>query len=427
MMSLVAAAWSLFLGMSFIMLGNGLQSSLLGIRAVQEGFSTTATGIVMAGYFGGFLFGSLLTPRLVKNVGHVRVFAALASIASTAILLHLMFVNPIVWGVLRLLTGFCYAGLYVVAESWINERANNETRGQIFAVYMIIVLGGMSAGQFLLNLGDPGGFELFIISSVLISLALVPILLSAGQAPPFAETAKVGFAELYRLSPLGVCASIGVGLAHGTILSLGAVYAGQIGLSVKGVALFMAAVYLGGLLLQWPLGRLSDRFDRRTVLAGVAWAAAGIALLAVLFGHVWPEMRYLLAGLLGGASLPLYSITVAHTNDNLRPEQMVGASGTIYIFYGIAATIGPILAAFLMDLTGPDAFFSFIAFAHGAVGAFALYRMTCRAAVPLGEQQPSLAVTGSSSSVATAISVGDVRDHRDGDLAAMSRSSLRRR
>jgi MFS family permease len=427
MMPLVAAAWSLFLGMSFIMLGNGLQSSLLGIRAVDEGFSTTATGIIMAGYFAGFLFGSLLTPRLVRNVGHVRVFAALASIASTAILLHLLFVNPVTWAVLRLLTGFCYAGLYVVAESWINERADNETRGQIFAIYMIIVLGGMSAGQFLLTLGDPGGFELFVLSSVLISLALVPILLSAGPAPAFAETTKVGFAELYRLSPLGVVSSIGVGLAHGTIMSLGAVYAGQVGLSVKGVAVFMAAVYLGGLLLQWPLGRLSDRFDRRTVLAGVAWAAAGIALLTVLIGDLWPQLRYLLVGLMGGTSLPLYSITVAHTNDNLRPEQMVGASGTIYIFYGIAATTGPILAAFLMDLSAPSAFFAFIAVAHGGVGAFALYRMTCRAAVPLAEQQPSLAVTGSTSSVATAISVEAVRDHRDSDLAAMSRSRLRRR
>ena len=425
--AVLAAAWSLFFGMSLIMLGNGLQSSLLGIRAVQEDFSTLATGIIMSGYFAGFLLGSLLTPQLVKKVGHVRVFAALASLASTAVLVHLLFIDPFVWGAMRIVTGFCYAGLYVVAESWINDRATNETRGKIFAFYMVIVLGSMGAGQFLLNLSDPGGFQLFVLSSVLISLALVPILLSAGQVPAFEQPAKVGFLELYRLSPLGVWSGVGAGLAHGTIMSLGAVYAEQIGLSVDQVAMFMAMIFLGGLLFQWPIGSLSDRFDRRKVLTGVSLAAAMVAAAAFFAGDLEPSWRYLLIALVGGMSLPLYSLTVAHTNDHLEPEQMVAAASTLYVYYGIAATAGPIAAASVMEAGGSTAFYGFVAVAHGAVGLFALYRMTRRDPVPTDEQSPSLAVTGSSSAVATALSLEAVRDHMDSDLAAMSRSRMRRR
>ncbi|MDX1401370.1 MAG: MFS transporter, partial [Kiloniellales bacterium] len=386
MMSAIASAWSLFLGMSFIMLGNGLQSTLLGVRSVQEGFSTTWSGVVMAGYFAGFLIGSIVAPKLVTRVGHIRVFAALASLASTAILLHLLMIEPVTWTAMRVLTGFSYAGLYVVAESWINDRATNETRGQMLAFYMIVVLGSMAGGQYLLNLSDPASFELFIVSSVLISLALIPILLSHGKPPEFDQPTKVGFFELYRLTPLGVISAIGVGLAHGTLISLAAVYAETIGLSLEWLTLFTSMIFLGGLMFQWPLASLSDKIDRRKALTGVSLAAAVVAFLGFLFADLPDVVRLTLIWLFGGMSLPLYSITVAHMNDHLEPGQRVAASGTLYIYYGIAATLGPIGAAFFMDHSTPSAFYLFMAIAHAGVVAFALYRMTRRPAVPLEEQ-----------------------------------------
>ena len=206
-----------------IMLGNGLQASLLGIRAAAEQFTTETTGLIMSGYFLGFLAGAVITPRIVGNVGHVRVFAALASTASTAALVHAVFVDPLVWGVMRCATGFCYAGLYIVAESWLNDRSTNETRGSMLSVYMVVVLGGIAGGQFLLNLSDPNSFVLFVLASVLVSLALVPISVSVGPAPDFSAPTPVGIRALYRTSPLGVVGCLGVGVANGAIFSMGAV------------------------------------------------------------------------------------------------------------------------------------------------------------------------------------------------------------
>jgi MFS family permease len=204
MMVAVRSCWALLLGIALMMLGNGLQGSLLGIRASLEGFPTTATGILMSGYFAGFLAGSVLAPKLVARVGHVRVFAALASLASTAILVHVVWVNPVTWTVIRLVSGFCYAGLYVVCESWLNDQATNETRGQLLSIYMVVMLGGAAGGQGLLNLADPSGVNLFILVSVLVSLSLIPMLLSTGQMPPFDAPRPVGIRQLYHVSPTGV-------------------------------------------------------------------------------------------------------------------------------------------------------------------------------------------------------------------------------
>jgi MFS family permease len=427
MLSAITSAWPLLFGVGLIMLGNGLQGTLIGLRSVAEGFSTGATGIVMAAYFCGFLLGSLLTPRLVSKVGHVRVFAALASLASSAVLLFLIFVDPWSWAAMRLLTGFCYAGLYVVSESWLNDRATNETRGQLLAVYMILVFLGMGFGQLLLNVGDPTGFELFVLSSVLISLALIPILLSSGKVPQVETPQPVGLRELYRLSPLGVVSSFGTGMAHGTLLGMGAIYAESIGLSTRGVSIFMGVIFLGGLIFQWPLGRLSDHFERRLILTVVTILAAAFAVAGAFATEAPQLVLFATIFVFGGMCLPLYSLTVAHTNDNLTSAQMVAASGTIYIFVGVGATVGPIAVAFLMQLTSPVAFYYTLATIHGAIGAFALYRMTRRQPVPLDEQGLLVPVVSSASGLATALSVGSLRDQMDTDLAAMSRSRMRRR
>jgi MFS family permease len=402
------------------MLGNGLQGSLLGIRATQENFAETATGLVMSAYYVGFLAGSLLAPKVVRDVGHVRGFAALASLASTAVLVHVVFIEPATWAAMRLITGFCFAGLYVVAESWLNDRATNETRGQLLSVYMVVMLSGLAGGQLLLNLADPSGFELFVLASVLVSIALIPISLTAGAAPTFAAARPVGLVELYRLSPLGVVGAAGTGLAHGTLFGMGAVFAERAGFTVGQISIFMSVMILGGILFQWPIGGLSDRFDRRQIMTVVTFAAAIFAVLAVIMiNSGWIAGLFITALLVGGLSLPMYSLAIAHTNDYLEPGQMVAAGGTLVLAGGLGACLGPLTASFAMQILGPNGFFWCLAAAHAAIGVFALYRMSQRAAKPLDEQMPSLAV-GRASPLAVGLAMKSVRDQMDRDVASLS-------
>jgi MFS family permease len=426
MFAAIKSAWALFLGIALIMLGNGLQGSLLGIRGAQEGFSTGVIGLVMSGYFAGFLLGSFATPRMVTSVGHIRVFAALASMASTAVLLHVVFVDPWAWTLMRVVTGFCYAGLYVVAESWLNDRATNQTRGQLLSFYMIILLGSMGGGQLLLNLSDPRGFQLFILSSILISLALVPILLHASPAPAFETRSSVGLLQLYRLSPLGVVASFGTGLAHAALFGMAAVYAEKIGLSVTSISLFVGMIFLGGIIFQWPLGRLSDRFDRRQVLTVVTLLAALTGVFAALWGTASPLTLFLTMIFFGGMCMPQYSLCIAHTNDHLTPDQMVAAAGTLYVYVGVGASLGPLSVATLMEAVGAEGYWIFLAGVEAAIGLFALYRMTRRQAVPLDEQGLLVPIASTATSVAGTLSAKTLRDQMDRDLAAMSRSRMGR-
>ncbi|WP_299624196.1 MFS transporter [Pelagibius sp.] len=427
MLAAVRSAWALFVGLGMIMLGNGLQNSLLGIRATAEAFTTETTGWVMSGYFLGFLAGAVVTPKVVGNVGHVRVFAALASTASTAALVHAVFVDPWTWGCMRVVTGFCYAGLYIVAESWLNDRATNETRGSMLSVYMLVVLGGVAGGQFLLNLSDPNSFVLFVLASVLVSLALVPISVSVGSAPDFSAPTPVGIRALFRASPLGVVGSWGTGVSNGALFSMGAVYAGLIGLEVSQIAVFVGMVIIGGMAFQWPIGRLSDKLDRRRVLAGVTFSAAFIGFVAPIFSGGNLIGLYAIAFLLGGMSFPMYSLCLAHTNDYLTPKQMVAASGTLMLVNGTGAIFGPIVISQLMGRIGPDGFFILIGIVHAAIGVFALYRMARRASVPLREQGPSIPVATSLNAPTATLPMDAYRDHRDRDLAAMAVGSRPRR
>ncbi len=427
MFAAVRSAWPLFVGLGMIMLGNGLQGSLLGIRAAAEAFSTETTGLIMSGYYVGFLAGALVTPRVVGQVGHVRVFAALASTASTAALLHAVFVDPLMWGGMRFLTGFCYAGLYIVAESWLNDRSTNETRGSMLSVYMVVVLGGIAGGQFLLNLSDPNSFVLFVLASVLVSLALVPIAITASAAPDFSAPSPVGIVALYRASPLGVIGSLGTGMANGAIFAMGAVFAGLAGLEVSEIAIFMSMLVFGGMAFQWPIGRLSDKLDRRRVLAGVTFAAALFSFAGPLFAGGPVVGLYAMAFLLGGMSFPMYSLCLAHTNDYMTPKQMVAASGSLMLVNGTGAIFGPLVVSLLMGRTGADGFFTFVGAIHAAIGVFAIYRMTRRPSVPLEDQGPSVPVATSMNAATATLSLDAYRDHMDRDLAAMTVSKRRRR
>ena len=398
------------------MLAVGLQNVLLGVRADFEAFSTVVTGFIMSGYFFGFVLGSFGAPKLVRNVGHVRVFAALASLASVAVLCHVLLVNPASWIAMRIVTGFSYAGLYVVAESWLNDRSTNETRGQMLSIYMVVVLAGMGGGQLLINLYDPGSFELFLLASVLVSLALVPILLTASPAPAFEAPSSISLLQLYRTSPLGVVGALGTGMAQATLIGMGAVYAAAIALPVAEISLFMGLVYAGGMLLQWPIGRLSDSLDRRMVLVTTTLVAGGAAAVAFVIGldfGFWPLLTCV--ALLGGTCMPLYSLVVAHTNDHLKPEQMVAASGTLYLAVGLGASAGPILASLAMEEVGPKAYFLVLAGVHGAIGAFGLYSMTRRPAVALEDQGEAIPVSQAASPVMGAIYAEEWQDADSGE------------
>lgn len=420
MLAAIKSAWALFVGLGMLMMGNGLQNSLLGIRAGQEAFATEATGLIMACYYVGLLAGAVVTPKVVGNVGHVRTFAALASTASTAALVHAVFVDPWAWGAMRMVTGFCYAGLYVVAESWLNDRATNETRGTLLSVYMVVVLGGLAASQFLLNLADPGSFVLFVLASVLVSMALVPIAVSVVPTPDFTAPEPLGLRALYRTSPLGTIGALGTGTANGALFAMAAVYAGSIGLTVSQIAIFVSANIVGGMAFQWPIGRLSDKLDRRRVLTAVTFAASLAALAAAMVSRGEPVALYAMMFLLGGMSFPMYSLCIAHTNDYLTPKQMVSASGSLMMVGGAGAIFGPIIVSLLMRNMGSDGFFVCVAAVHFAIGLFALYRMARRAPLPLAEQSASVPVASTVSAPTAKLPVAAIRDQMDRDLAAMA-------
>jgi MFS family permease len=330
------SAWALLLGMAFIMLGNGLQGTLLGLRATLEGFPTTVTGFVMTGYFVGFLLGSTIAPKIVAKVGHIRVFAALASLASVSALVHAILVDPYSWGAMRVVTGFAYAGLYVVAESWLNDRATNKNRGQILSIY---------------------------------------------DAP-----SPVGLRQLYTISPLGVAGGLANGLSNGVIFGMGAVYANARGMSNAEISLFMGLVLLGGMLLQWPVGRISDLLDRRKVIIGVTALAAFLALIAGSFPDMPLWSLLVLTFLLGGMSLPMYSLCGSHLNDFLEPKQMVAASSAYVLVSGLGAILGPTSASLAMHLAGPEGFFLLLGLVNCFIALFALWRMTRRASMSLEDQ-----------------------------------------
>ena len=374
------------------MLGDGLQGTLLAVRADQEGFSATTTGLVMSTFYVGFLLGSLMVPRITANVGHIRVFAALAALASAAILVHAIFVQVPVWVALRFASGFCFAGLYIVAESWLNDRATNETRGKLLSLYMIVTYIGVGAGQLLLNLGSPGDFPLFILTSVLISIAVVPLLLSAGSPPSFEDSVRIGLWKLIRISPLGMVGMFGVGLVTATFFALGPVYGRRIGLDLEHISYFMAAAVAGTVLLQGPIGALSDRFDRRIILT-IITALTALSAFSVPLLQSSINILLLSTALFGGLAFPLYSVCIAHTNDRLDTTQMIAASGALVLIGGLGAVAGPILIAITMDKYGDDAFFWSMGTVHGFIALFSAYRMTRRSAVPMAKQGPNTPTT----------------------------------
>lgn len=373
--------WPLFFGLSLIGLAIGVQGSLLGVRAEMEGFADLQIGLLMSGYFAGFLAGSMFAPRLIEQVGHIRVFAAVAAMASVTILVHALFIEPWTWAAMRLLTGFAFSCIYVVAESWLNKAATNETRGQILAVYMSIMMAGICAGQFMLGLSDPGSFVLFAIISVMVSIAAVPILMTVLTAPLIEDTERVSVAHLWRRAPMGVMGLVLSQWCASVVFSMGAVYATKLGLTVLEVSYFMGVMMGGGMVFQMPLGRLSDSIDRRWVIGGASLVAVITALLISreTAASLW---MYGLLFIFGGCSMSLYSLVVAITNDHLRPNEIVPASGTMVLISGLVSITGPISISLWMEAYGIGAFFPILASCLLLLAIISIYRVLTIPALP---------------------------------------------
>ena len=417
--SAAGSVWALLVGMAFLMLGNGLQGTLLGVRAETEGFGATITGFVMTGYFVGFLIGSQTALTAIRRVGHLRVFAASTCLASLAILVQSLFVDPIVWGAMRILTGYCLASVYIVTESWLNDRVTNQDRGGLLAIYMIVSFFGMAGGQLLLNLSEPTLHDLFILCSVLITFAAVPILLSITPQPVPDNAESLSLRELYGVSPLGVVGTFGAGILSGSVFSMGAVYAQQVGLTFKETSLFMFCLIMGSALVQWPVGKLSDRIDRRKVIVGLAFFGAMTPIAASIAFEYGSGWLIAVAPIIGIGPLLLYPLAIAYTNDYLRAEQMVAASSGLTMVFGLGAVLGPPLVGILMDVFGSSGFLWVLSLGQAAIVSFALYRMTRRESIPVEEQVPYSGLPGRTSSLAPAYAEW-VQDQADSDTEGES-------
>lgn len=390
--------WALFFGIALLLAGNGLQGTLLGVVAEDTGFSVSVIGLVMTSYYAGFLAGSVSAERFMARVGHVRTFAALASIGSIAILVHGLFVEPLTWAAMRFVTGFSFAGLYVVAESWLNRASNNTFRGALLAIYMIITHAGLAGGQVLLNVAPTDDLSLYVISSIIISAALVPILLSVAPQPNLTiSTERFTLRKLFRTSPLGVAGCFVAGLANGIILGMSAVYARRLGFEVGAVSVFIAAIMVGGAVFQWPIGKLSDTFDRRKVIIAVAGATSLAALALIFAAGVNAEVLTLAGFVAGGLALTLYPLSLAHINDWLDPEDATAASSMLVMVQGAGAVLGPVGTGLLMGLFGPNGFALYLAAAVAALSVYGLYRMRKREAPEITEDYmvaPAAVVAG---------------------------------
>lgn len=399
MIKVLSGAWALLLGMMLLQVGNGMQGTLLGIRGALEGFSTFDMSLVMAGYFVGFLFGSRMAPEMIRRVGHVRVFAALASLISAVMILYPTLTHPIPWGLGRILIGFCFSGVYVTAESWLNNSSTNETRGQALSLYMIVQMAGIVSAQGLLLVGDPGGFILFIIPSVLVSLSFAPILLSISPTPAFGTAKPMTLRQILETSPLGCVGMFLLGGVFSAQFGMAAVFGAEAGLSVQQISMFVSSFFVGALVLQYPIGWLSDRMDRRVLI----FSAALICGIGGVIGFMLIDFfaMLLIAGVLvGGMSNPLYSLLIAYTNDFLEHDDMAAAAGGMVFINGLGAVAGPLITGWFMGLVGPRGFFLFIAGLMLTMAGYAAYRMTQRAAPSVEDTESYAPIIASASPVA---------------------------
>lgn len=377
------AMWSLLSSVALLMLGIGLFNTFIGLRSTIEGFSVAVVGFMMSGYYAGLVAGTLWCGRLINRIGHIRAFATFCAVNATAIGMFPFVVHAPAWFLLRVVLGFNLAGLYMVAESWLNSKATLGNRGTLLSLYMMTSYLALGGGQFLLNAGDPAELDLFLITVMILTFALVPVAVTRATSPAPVEATRFGFRRLYEISPVSVIGCVISGLALGALYAMGPIYGQRIGLSVAEIARFMGVVSVSGLLLQVPLGRLSDRFDRRMVITGVALGSALAAAALVLLGPRSELTLLVLAAIYGSILATLYPLSIAYANDYIDARDMVAASGGLVLAYGVGAALGPMGGAAVMALAGASGLFVYSAAVCLLLVAFAVYRMQRRWWVPI--------------------------------------------
>ncbi len=386
MKRLALTFWNLLVGTFLLLVGIGLLGTLVPLRLNDAGAGSLMIGLVGGIYFVGLIVGTRYCDRVIAGVGHIRAFAGFASLLSAAVLAFPLMPAALPWAGLRFVTGVCLAGLFTCVESWLNAQASNELRGRILSLYMIALYLGQGFGQTLLPLPDPSGMVLFMVCAAFVSLAVVPVAMTRITAPAPGAWVRLGLRRLYALSPLGAAGAASSGLILGAFYALGPVYARNLGFAVGETAQFMALVIVGGLVLQWPVGRLSDRCDRRHAMVAVALALVAVSAGLVTAG-LWSAYAALaLAPLLGAVAFTLYPLSVAHANDRLEPAQVVAASAALITAYGVGAAFGPPAAAVLMEAMGPSGLFTFTGLIGAATAMFAIWRMRRRGPVPAQDQ-----------------------------------------
>ncbi len=401
MFKVFTGSWALFVGMFMLMVGNGLQGTLLGLRGEAEGFSTFALSIVMSAYFLGFLFSSRFTPQLIRRVGHVRVFAALGSLISAVLITYPVLVDPWAWAIGRVIIGFCFCGVYITAESWLNDASSNENRGKSLSLYMIVQMAGIVFAQWIVTQGDISGYVLFIVPSVLVSLAFAPVLLSVRPMPAFETTKPMKIKSLIAASPLACFGMFMLGGVFAAQFGMSAVYGSRVGLTVSEVSLFVSSIYISALVLQYPIGWMSDRMDRRVLIIWLAMIGAAGSMVAFLIPGSF-ALILVSGAIVGGTSNPLYALLIAYANDYLESEDMASASGGLLFINGIGAISGPLTVGFMMDSIGNNGFWLYTGILMFGVGAYGLYRMTQRSRTELDveEQVPYAPLSAASTPIA---------------------------
>ena len=393
MFKVLRNSWALFIGLAFIMIAHGLQGNLLGVRAVYEKFSLISTGIMMSGFYIGYFIGAKNILSLIHRVGHIRVFAAMASSASLVILIHSIYVHPFTWFIARILSGICMVGIYTIVESWLNDRSTNQTRGKVLSIYMIISYVGMGSGMLLLNFQQPESFEPFILISVLMSLSLIPILLTRRKPPSFKKIKNLTISELYKISPLGIVSSVLTGFIHSAVFTLLAVYAASMNFTLTEIGFLTFLLTVSGALAQFPIGYLSDLLDRRKVIAicsllGACAAFVLVFLSSSIFSSPLVKfLFYVFIVLYAFCSLPLFSLNLSHTNDFISKDKFVAAGAGLQFAFALGATAGPFVCSLFMGYIGPEGFFIFLVFGNSFIGLFALYRMSIRSVVENKDNQ----------------------------------------
>lgn len=407
MSTVLRNSWPLFLGLLFLMIGNGGQGTLLGVRADFEDIPPETYGFVSAGYFGGFLLGSTITPNLIRKVGHVRVFAALGSLISAAVIVYVWIIDPVAWFVMRVVVGFGFSGVYIVCESWLNEAVDNSQRGKALGMYSLVQMVGVVLGQQILYVGNPESFEPFIILSVLVSISFAPILLTVTPTPISATARPMSLQELYTASPLGAFGSFMLGGVLGVMFGMLGTYGKLIELDYAQISIFATMMYLGAVAVQPGVGWISDRMERRLLIIIVASVSAVGCLLAAAFGHLsLGEVAgvdilalYPLTFIVGGFANPLYPLLAAHTNDYVEHEQMASAASGLLFLNGIGALISPIVVGFLMASLGDQAFWLYMGALLVVMAGFGVYRATQRPSIAVDDTSPFAVVTPRSSAI----------------------------